>query len=235
MNQLREWLTYANVVATLALLLAMGGASAVAANQLASRSVGERQLRPGAVTADKIRKNAVSAPKIKALAVKRGKLASGSVSTPQLGVGAVTAEKLGGGAVTTEKISPGAVTGAEVDEASLSQVPSAAKADFATTAKSADPVVFAAVDQEGNIDPSISKGVSGGDVTQGNEVGVYCVSVPGFSPRGAQVTPRYNGSGGVTTFVTIGGTGSCPAPQVEVQTFNGGSHVKEPFYIALYR
>jgi hypothetical protein len=120
-----------------------------------------------------------------------------------------------------------------VDEASLGQVPSATKADFANSAESANPIVFARVDQEGNVDAALSKGISGADVKAGNEPGIYCISVPGFSPRGAQVTPQYNGSGGVNAFVTIGGTGSCPAPQVEVQMHNGGL-VKAPFYIALY-
>ncbi len=48
-------LTYANVVATLALFLALGGA-AYAATQLPADSVGTRQLRAGAVTAGKLSK-----------------------------------------------------------------------------------------------------------------------------------------------------------------------------------
>ena len=105
-------------------------------------------------------------------------------------------------------------------------------ADTATFAESANPLAFAAVDQDGNVDPSISKGAI--SVSQGKEAGIYCVSVAGFAPSGAQVTPRYNGSGRLTAYVTIGGTGSCAAPAVEVQTHNGGL-VKAPFYVVLYR
>jgi hypothetical protein len=50
---LRRHLTYANVAATLALFLALGGA-AYAATQLPRNSVGTRQLRKGSVTAAKI-------------------------------------------------------------------------------------------------------------------------------------------------------------------------------------
>jgi hypothetical protein len=54
-NYLRRHLTYANVVASLALFLALGGA-AFAATQLPRNSVGTGQLKPEAVTAGKIAK-----------------------------------------------------------------------------------------------------------------------------------------------------------------------------------
>jgi hypothetical protein len=230
--KVQKRLTYANVVATLALFIALGGASAYAVGQLPAKSIGARQLRPGAITADKIRKHAVTAPKIEALAVKTGKIANGAVREEKLANGAVSGAKLAAASVSTEKIAPGAVTGSQVDEASLSQVPSANIANVAGFAESANPVAFAAVDQEGNVDPANSKGQI--SVSQGKEAGIYCVSVAAFSPRGAQVTPRYNGSGNLTAYVTVGGTGSCPAPKVEVQTHNGGL-IKAPFYISLYR
>jgi hypothetical protein len=226
--------SYANVASTLALVVALGSTGAWAAGTLAPKSVGERQLRPGAVTAEKIRKNAVTAPKIKALAVKQGKIAGAAVDGSKLAPGAVSAEKLSDGAVTTTKLATAAVTGAKVDEQSLSEVPTAARADTASFAESADPAAFAAISQEGGVDPALSKGITTANVKQGIEAGIYCIGVPAFAPRGAQVTPRYNGSGTVTAFVTIGGTGSCPSPQVEVQMHNGGP-VKAPFYIALYR
>jgi hypothetical protein len=212
--------------------LALGGATAYAVNQLPPKSIGAKQLRPGAVTADKIRKHAVTAPKIEANAIKSGKIAAGSVKEAKLANGSVSNVKLTSDAVSTEKLANEAVTGAKVNESTLSQVPASNNANFASFAESANPVAFASVDQEGNVDTSLSKGnVS---VSQGKEAGIYCVSVQGFSPRGAQVTPRYNGSGNLTAYVTIGGTGSCAAPSVEVQTHNGGL-VKAPFYVVVYR
>ena len=212
--------------------MALGGASAYAVNQLPAKSVGERQLRPGAITADKIRKNAVTAPKIEALAVKSGKLASGAVKEPKLAGASVTSQKIANGAVSSEKIAPDAVTGAQLNESTLGQVPKADNANSASFAESANPVAFAAVGQEGGVEGAISKGQI--SVSIGNEPGIYCVSVAGFAPRGAQVTPRYNGSGNLTAYATIGGTASCAAPAVEVQTHNGGP-AKAPFYILLYR
>jgi hypothetical protein len=232
LKQIRGRLTYANVVSTLALFLALGGATAYAVSSLPAKSVGAKQLRPGAVTADKIRKHAVTAPKIEAGAVKNGKIAGGAVKEAKLANASVSNPKLANGAVSTEKIGPDAVTGAQVAESTLSEVPFANHANVATFAESANPLAFAAVSQEGNVDTALSKGAIA--VTPGKEGGIYCISVQGFSPRGAQVTPRYNGSGGLTAYVTIGGTGDCPAPQVEVQTHNGGL-VKAPFYVVLYR
>jgi hypothetical protein len=229
---MRPRLSYANVTSTIALFLALGGATAYAVNHLPAKSVGEKQLRPGAITADKIRKNAVTSPKIEALAIKSGKLATGAVKEAKLANGSVVSQKLATGAVSTEKIAPDAVTGAQVNESTLTQVSKADNANNAGFAESANPVAFAAVDQEGGLDSSLSKGPI--HVSIGSESGIYCVSVSGFSPRGAQVTPRYNGSGNLTAYATIGGTASCAAPAVEVQTHNGGP-AKAPFYILLYR
>lgn len=235
MSRIRTHITYANVTSTLALLVALGAGSAYAANQLAPKSVGAKQLRPGAVTADKIRKNAVTAPKLEGLAVKQGKIANGAVTAVKIAGGAVTADKLPTGVITAEKIADDTVTGEKVNESSLGQVPSAGVANAATFATSSNPEAFAKVDAEGTVFPANSKGVGTADVKQGLEPGIYCVNVPGFVPRGAQVTPEYALNAVVTTFVKFGGTASCPYPQVEVQTYNAGSRQKEPFYIVLYR
>jgi hypothetical protein len=53
-RQLKIKLTYANVIATLALFLALGG-GAVAATHLGRASVGAAQLKPGAVTGAKVK------------------------------------------------------------------------------------------------------------------------------------------------------------------------------------
>jgi hypothetical protein len=226
-------LSYANVVSTLALILVLTGATAYAASKLPDRSVGEFQLRPGAVTAEKIRKNAVTAPKIKAEAVKQGKIANGSITAAKMTGGSVANSSLQNSSVTNEKIAPEAVTGDKVNEGTLSQVPAAAKAEFATDAESGNPPAFAAISSEATIDSSYSKSIA--SVKDGSLPGIYCTTAQGFNPRGAQVTPRFTGEGDVTAYVRIGGTTDCPAPQVEVQTFDGGVRTREPFYLALYR
>ena len=232
MKMIKAKLTYANVTSTLALFIALSGATAYAATKLPDRSVGEFQLRPGAVTAEKIRKNAVSAPKIKAQAVKQGKIANGSITAAKLTAGSVASSSLQGGSVTNDKLAPEAVTGDKALESTFSQVPSAAKADFAANAESANPPAFARVSSEATIDSSLSKGVA---VSEGSLGGIYCLSAVAFTPRGAQVTPHFTGEGDVSAYVKIGGTIDCPAPAVEVQTFDGGVRSKEPFYVVLWR
>ena len=139
MKQIRKRLTYANVMSTIAVFLVLGGASALAATQLAKNSVGTKQLKGNAVTAAKIKKEAVTAAKIKvgavgttllgAGAVTGEKLATNSVDTSKIGKAAVTSEKLtdnavetskiNKAAVTNEKLADGAVNGAKVQDGSL--------------------------------------------------------------------------------------------------------------------
>jgi hypothetical protein len=57
-------LTYANVVATIALFVALGG-GAIAASTLGKNSVGPKQLKKNAVTTAKIKNKAVTGAKIK--------------------------------------------------------------------------------------------------------------------------------------------------------------------------
>jgi hypothetical protein len=235
MKKIRARLTYANVTATLALFICVGMGSAYAGTQLAPKSVGAKQLRAGAVTASKIRKNAVTAPKIEAQAVKQGKIAAGAIVSSKLAGSAVDSSKIASGAITPEKIPDNSLTGQKVDESSLGQVPSASSANFATTAETANPEAFAKVDAEGTVFPANSKGIGTADVKQGLEPGIYCINVPGFVPRGAQVTPEYAGHNSVSVYVRFGGTTSCTAPKVEVQTYNNGFRQKEPFHILFYR
>jgi hypothetical protein len=79
-RKLRGKLTYANVVATLALFIAIGGASAFAASQLGKNSVGSKQLKKNAVTSAKIKKEAVTAAK-----VKKGTLTGTQINAGTLG------------------------------------------------------------------------------------------------------------------------------------------------------
>ena|GEM_PF-4257247 len=58
----------------------------------------------------------------------------------------------------------------QLNESTLGQVPSANHADNATFAESASPLAFAAVDQEGGVDPANSKGQIA--VSQGKEAGI---------------------------------------------------------------
>src|SRR5215218_4255746 len=93
----RPKLSYANVIATIALFIALGGA-AVAAG-LPKNSVGANQLKRGAVTAAKLKKAAVTSGKLAPQSVIPGKLGANAVLPGNIANGAVTSAKIGAGAV----------------------------------------------------------------------------------------------------------------------------------------
>jgi hypothetical protein len=124
MRYLRERLTYANVTATLALFLALGGAS-YAAVHVGKGSVGTEQLHNEAVSAAKIRDGAIIEAKIAEGAIGSSKLANGTVTESKLANGSVTESKLANGSVTNAKIADGAVSGAKVETSTLGTVPNA--------------------------------------------------------------------------------------------------------------
>jgi hypothetical protein len=82
MGAVRKRLTYANVIATLALFLALSGGVVWAAGK-----IGTNRLKAGAVTAGKIKRNAVIASKIQTNAVTGTKIKNGAVSFAKLGTG----------------------------------------------------------------------------------------------------------------------------------------------------
>ena len=123
----RPKLNYANVIATIALFVALGGA-AVAAG-LPRNSVGQNQLKRGAVSAAKLKRGAVTAGKIAPRAVVAGKLGAnavlpgnlgnGIITTNKLSDGAVIASKIKNGVITTNKLNNGAVTTAKLGDGSV--------------------------------------------------------------------------------------------------------------------
>ncbi len=66
MKRLRGKLTYANVVSTIALFVAVGGATAFAATHLAKNSVGTAQLKANAVTGAKVKNGSLSGTDVNA-------------------------------------------------------------------------------------------------------------------------------------------------------------------------
>lgn len=124
----RKRVSYSNVIATMALFIALGGV-AVAAG-LPKNSVGPNQLKRGAVTAAKIRKQAVTSAKLAPKSVIGGKLAENSVGPGNIGNGAITTAKLAANSViasaiknsvvTTNKINNEAVTTPKLGNESVS-------------------------------------------------------------------------------------------------------------------
>jgi Collagen triple helix repeat (20 copies) len=84
MKLLRDKLTYANVMATLAVFLVLGG-GAYAAVQLPKNSVGTEQIRKGAVSGAKIKSDAITGGKVKDGTLLAQDFASGQLPTGPTG------------------------------------------------------------------------------------------------------------------------------------------------------
>jgi hypothetical protein len=91
-------LTYANVVATLALFLALSGGVVWAAGK-----IGAKNLRANAVTAGKIKRNAVTNAKIRGNAVTAAKIKAGAVDFTKLAPGTGLVASATGGPVAANE------------------------------------------------------------------------------------------------------------------------------------
>jgi hypothetical protein len=89
------------VVASIALLVALGGTSVAAVNQLAANSVGTSQLKSNAVTTPKIKNSAVNASKIASNAVTTAKIASNAVTNAKIANGTIQPADLSSAAKTS--------------------------------------------------------------------------------------------------------------------------------------
>jgi hypothetical protein len=103
MKKLGERLTYANVMATIAVFIALGGTS-YAISKLPKNSVGSKQLKKNAVKAAEIAKNAVGNTEIKRGAVTTDKVPDRALTGSKLAAGAVTTSNLADAAVTKSKL-----------------------------------------------------------------------------------------------------------------------------------
>jgi hypothetical protein len=139
-QRLRPRLSYANVIASLALFVALSGV-AVAAG-LPKHSVGAKQLKKGAVTTAAIKNGAVTAGKLGPKSVVAGKLGPNAVGPGNIGNGAVTSDKIVAGAVIASSIKNGVITTNKLTNANVT-TPKIADANV-TTAKLANGAVTAA-------------------------------------------------------------------------------------------
>ena len=94
-------LTYANVVATLALFLALSGGVVYAANK-----IGAKNLKANAVTAGKIKRNAVTNAKIRGNAVTAAKIKAGAVDFTKLAAGTNLVASASGDPVAANATAP---------------------------------------------------------------------------------------------------------------------------------
>ena len=102
MKSVRKRLSYGNVVATLALFLALSGGAALAASKITSKQLGKgavknKNLAKNAVKNKNLAKNSVTSPKLAKSAVKNAAIADGAINFAKLAAGTdVVASATGG-------------------------------------------------------------------------------------------------------------------------------------------
>lgn len=212
-SSIRRRLSYANVMSTIAVVLALGGATAVAATSLSKNSVGPKQLK----------KNAVTGPK-----VKDGSLSGADIDTSSLGE--VPSAKRADSANSAQRAEEAARAEHAAEAESAAK---AARADAAGTAQRADTanLALSIAPPEGlrfindpqqprfragwaNFDPARPTGFFidregmvhlqgiAGRVGGSNEINLFTLP-PGYTPasEGGQFFPVLTLGGGVGTLV----------------------------------
>jgi hypothetical protein len=113
MRALLRRLTYANVVATLALFLAVSGGAVMAASQLGKNAVQSKNIA----------RNAVKSQDIASNAVKTRNLAKNAVKSAKIAANAVTEKKIAKASITRAKLKAGTLAGLQVLDAQASNIP----------------------------------------------------------------------------------------------------------------
>ncbi len=133
----RPKLRYADVMATIAVFLALGGGAWAAAHIAPANSVNSRSIVDGQVKRADIATSAVSSAKIGDGQISSGDLADSAVIGAKLATGAVTNPKLAPGSVNSSSVLDNSLTGADLNESTLAPVPNASHATSADSAANA--------------------------------------------------------------------------------------------------
>jgi hypothetical protein len=107
--QNRPRLTYANIISTLALFLALGGGAAYAASKMRSDDIARNAIKPvnldaGSVRTSKVFKRAITSGKLGVGAVRSNQIADGAVSAQQIADGAIGSKQIGNAAVAPSNL-----------------------------------------------------------------------------------------------------------------------------------
>jgi len=225
MQKLRTKLTYANVIATIALFIALSG-GAYAASQLPKNSVGSRQLKKNSVTAAKIKDGAVGGAKIDLSSL-------GTVPSASHSQSATTA---GHADTATSATSAGhADSAASAGTAATANNAKALGGKSASAFAAATAVRTATVGADGTIVASLSDGITQANVigphTPGS--GFYCIDGLDPVPTAAVATIGFGASplGTVYTEVTPAGEPGC---NVYVATYANGLAADAPFTLLVH-
>jgi hypothetical protein len=113
MSRVKRGLSYANIVATLALFLAVSGGVVYAASNLGKNAVKSGNIAKGAVKTRNLAKKAV----------KANNLAANAVTSAKVKKNAIVGAKIKNGAISRTKLSTGTLAGLQVADIQSASVP----------------------------------------------------------------------------------------------------------------
>jgi hypothetical protein len=187
--KLKPRLSYANVTATLALIVAMGG-TAYAAATITGADVVDNSLtgadvqgHPATVT-DPEQDGSLTTYDIKNGSLEGLDLADNTVTSAKIANGTLTQSDLAPGSVGSGKVIDDSLTGTDINESTLAEVPSAAKAGVrnATIVPAQSALIASEADKEATADcPNGQVAVGGGYILNGNVNGLEVVTDGQFS------------------------------------------------------
>jgi hypothetical protein len=227
---MRPRLTFANVVAVIALFIALGGtaiathpggANTISTADIINGEVKVADIGQGAVATEEIANGQVKAADIGDGEVNTAEIANGQVKNADIGAGEVRSGSVANDNLTGGDVAPNSLRGADIDEATL-DIGDAARA-YAYVSH------LSCTGTPGTCTPEQSKGVS--SVTR-LSTGFYCVIAPGIdatqTPAAVtvewQTTPEPTGNASAMTNEVFGGCG----PSGFVVTTQRQEHVSNP-------
>ncbi len=216
MKHVRQRLTYANVMSSIAVFFVLGGATAFAATK-----IGANELKANSIKTGKIVKEAITTSKLKNNSITTGKIANGAVSATQLAAGAVTSAQLADNSVSGAKLQNGSVSATKLVPGFVAPVASKLAR-------------FANIDENGVVLAGTA-GLSQANVTASGG-GFYCFSGLNPAPVGGVATIDYENAGSEEIIQFGLGAGPvCPAgTQAFVNPRKGGAAQKAGFFVILY-
>jgi hypothetical protein len=214
MEALRRKFSYANVMATIAVFIALGG-SAYAATKLSPNSVGSKQLKKNAVTTVKIKDGAITGQKIQLSTL-------GTVPSASSAATATTAGSAGSAATAGSAGTAGNAANADA----LGGKPASAYA-ASTVVRSAT------VDATGALVAAKSEGVASKNFLHTGE-GIYCLKGLDPAPRTAVASVDIGAEQGSTIATAVKSEAESEC-QVTIFTYNkAGGDANRPFSVIVH-
>jgi hypothetical protein len=231
MQKWRPRLSYANVIATLALFIALGG-GAYAASQLPKNSVGTKQLKKNSVTAAKIKQGAIEAAKIS------GTLSGAQVDASTLGTVPKATEAAKAASAGHAETAASAGNAGHADSATSASTAANASAlggKPASAFAAANTVRTATVEANGTIIAARSDGITQANIigphTPGS--GFYCIDGLDPAPTAAVATINFGSSPQATVYTDVTPVGE-PGCNVYVATYAAGLAADAPFTLLIH-